>query len=482
MLTLGTLGGVALFREGKPLGGRSSQRRRLALLAMLAVARDRGISRDKAISYLWPEHDTNRARHALSQLLYAIRRDLGEDCINAGIDDLRLNSHVIATDVDAFEQARAEGNLDAAAAAYGGSFLDGFFITNAPEFEAWAAGERQRLESAFAEVLKAQARVATERGDPRRAAEWLLRRLQLEPLNAQSIVELMTAFEAAGDRGEALRHGRRYVAQLQAETGLAPSTVVQALMARMAGAQAEEATPSAPIASGEERVIESRPARVQDVPGTNAPATRLDRYAVARRRRPWKAAAVVVALLFVVTSVVRTFGADMTPRSAVLSVVEGPDSSLSLAVAEVLGTELAVSGALRLLGPASIHQTLLLMKLDPTTPLGPQIALELAERRGIPFVIATTVAPWGRGARVTVRLLETSGVDSAADVLVAEATAEEEVVPVLRRLAKDLEARIAGRSVVKSDSLPAVSTASLPALRRMPWPAAPRPGAIAGRQ
>jgi len=471
MLTLVTLGGVALFREGKPLGGRSSQRRRLALLAVLAVARERGISRDKVISYLWPEHDTNRARHALSQLLYAIRRDLGEDCIQAGVDDLRLNSRAVRTDVEAFEQARSDGNLDAAVAAYGGSFLDGFFITDAPDFEEWAAGERQRLQAAFSEVLEAQARVATERGELRGAAEWLLRRLQLEPLDSQSIVALMMALEAAGDRGEALRHGRRYVELLREEMGLEPSDVIQSMMARLARPQPIETDTAAAVPRvALEPLAQSHRPEVQDTSGALPHAEQSDRYAVPRRRPYWTPGATAVAVLFLaLTAAVlyRTFDEDLIPRSVVLSAVEGPDSSLSLAVGEVLRTELAASGAVRLLGPASIHETLLLMKLDPAAPITEQTALEIAERRGIQFAITTYVVPLGTGARVTSQLRETTGQDSGRIVLSEHASVAEEVVPHVRRLARALEARIAGRNVQRSarDSLPAVSTSSLPALR-----------------
>ncbi len=74
---LATFGGLSLAADVEPL--RTTQRRRLALLALLAVAGERGLSRDKLQAYLWPESRADQARHALEQLLYFLRRQLGDD-------------------------------------------------------------------------------------------------------------------------------------------------------------------------------------------------------------------------------------------------------------------------------------------------------------------------------------------------------------------------------------------------------------------
>ena len=75
VLTLRTLGGVYVADEqGQPLTGAASQRRLLALLVVLAIAGERGLSRDKLIALLWPEAGEERARHSLTQALYAARQ------------------------------------------------------------------------------------------------------------------------------------------------------------------------------------------------------------------------------------------------------------------------------------------------------------------------------------------------------------------------------------------------------------------------
>jgi DNA-binding SARP family transcriptional activator len=59
------------------MSGVAVQRRRLALLALLAANPD-GLSRDRIIGLLWPERKEDRARHALAQLVHAVRRSMGE--------------------------------------------------------------------------------------------------------------------------------------------------------------------------------------------------------------------------------------------------------------------------------------------------------------------------------------------------------------------------------------------------------------------
>src|SRR5256885_12403044 len=164
VLRLRTLGSVSLEADDRPLTGRASQRRRLALLSLLAVARDCGLTRDKVVALLWPERDTQTARHALSQMLYAIHRELGQDPILAGVDDLRLNPAVITSDVAEFEDAVGAGQREVAARLYAGPFLDGFFVSDAPEFEECVARERHRLEAIYASILAALAEGAASSG------------------------------------------------------------------------------------------------------------------------------------------------------------------------------------------------------------------------------------------------------------------------------------------------------------------------------
>src|SRR5690348_7455506 len=173
--------------------GRNTQRRRLALLTILALSRRAPVSRDRVLALLWPDRDEARVRHALAQLLYELRRDLGADITAGGGDDLSVHPDLFSSDVGDFEQALEAHAFDRAVALYSGPFLDGFFVSDAPEFERWADEQRARLRSGYLRALEAQAGEAESRRDFARAVEYRRRIAAADPLSARHATLLMQA-------------------------------------------------------------------------------------------------------------------------------------------------------------------------------------------------------------------------------------------------------------------------------------------------
>jgi DNA-binding SARP family transcriptional activator len=222
MLQLRTFGGLALARGEEDLTGAATQRRRLAILALLAVARQAGLSRDKLVAYLWPESDAERARHVLNQLLYAQRRQFGEEGLFLGRKTLRLNPAVIWTDVAGFEQALDGGAIQEGITLYRGPFLDGFFLKDAPEFERWTVSQRERLARRMSSALATLAQRAASAGDHRMAANWWRRAGEIDPYDSTTALALAQSLAATGDRAGALLVARRHEELLQHELGVTP--------------------------------------------------------------------------------------------------------------------------------------------------------------------------------------------------------------------------------------------------------------------
>ena len=161
MQRLQTLGGCLVTRDGARVEALAGQRKALALLALLAAARERGVPRDTLLAQLWPESDEERGRTSLKQLVHSLRTRLGSPEAIGGSLDLRLDASAIAVDLWEFRDAIARGDHESAVALYGGPFLDGFFLRGADEFERWVAAERGAL---AAELIRSVEAVADRAG------------------------------------------------------------------------------------------------------------------------------------------------------------------------------------------------------------------------------------------------------------------------------------------------------------------------------
>src|SRR5438105_5338862 len=73
---LRTFGGLSLTSESGPVTGAATQRRKLALLAVLATGGERGVSRDRLRGLLWSGSEAEHARPPLTQSPSAWRRVL----------------------------------------------------------------------------------------------------------------------------------------------------------------------------------------------------------------------------------------------------------------------------------------------------------------------------------------------------------------------------------------------------------------------
>jgi len=217
VLHLRILGSAAVLSSDGALTGAAGRRRALALLALVASARDDGLPRDRALALLWPELDSERARNNLKQLVFSLRRALSPDVFAATGPSLRLDPNVITVDVWAYEKAIADCALESAVARYGGPFLDGFNVPGLTEFERWIETERERLASVHAGTLDTLAERATRSGQFEIAAAWRRHLAALDPLSARYAVSFVRALADAGDVPGALRHAHLFERLVRSE-------------------------------------------------------------------------------------------------------------------------------------------------------------------------------------------------------------------------------------------------------------------------
>jgi TolB-like protein/tetratricopeptide (TPR) repeat protein len=230
----------------------------------------------------------------LAEALYILRKDLAEGAFVAAGDEVGLDEELIRSDVAAYESALEAGRTEEAVALYRGPFLDGFFVSEAPEFERWVEQERERHAAAFGRALESLAEAQEAAGDPLGAAEWWRQLTTHDPSSSRVVLRRMQALDAAGERMQALRIAADHSTFLRNEIGAEPDPDVEWLAEqfrtqpapRRRVPPAPEPTPvlptqvlaaaAAPDATGASRDDEPAPVHADD-PGLTAaglPSTR----------------------------------------------------------------------------------------------------------------------------------------------------------------------------------------------------------------
>ncbi len=359
MIQLRTLGTIDLRKDGVEVRSITAQPKRLALLVYLAAARPRGFqSRDTLLGLFWPESDEAKARNALRQALHYLRRSLGEDAIvGRGDREVAVDAERVRCDAVDFDRAIEDERWEDALMLYGGDFLPGLFVEDAPEAERWLDEERVRRRREAAAAAWALADRDTGREQWPAATAWARRAHALDPHDEASLRKLMTLLSWSGERAVALEVFAEFERRLKLEFELEPAreTVVLADTIRNADAPPLPAS-AAPIATREtEPVLAASPGpdavRPPDPPVSTTAASvaetlrpsrgRGDRRAESaggrraadrafeqkrRRRRTVVVTAVIVPLLAVAALLARQFGgragaADPIPALAVLPFV-----------------------------------------------------------------------------------------------------------------------------------------------------------------
>lgn len=228
--SLRTFGGLALIDTATGQAVAEKHRKALALLAVLAASGDLPITRDKAAAYFWTDGEPERVRSVLKQTIYTLRRDLGETDAIVGQLDIHLNGELVSTDLAAFEAAVQAADAATAALLYRGPFLDGFHLPDAPGFERWVDGQRDRLAREFAGLMAQTALAAMARHDPRGAMDWWSRLLEVDPYDSRAVSGLLHACLAAGERARAIRLAERHMGLLRKELEITPDPEIRRLV------------------------------------------------------------------------------------------------------------------------------------------------------------------------------------------------------------------------------------------------------------
>jgi Tol biopolymer transport system component/DNA-binding SARP family transcriptional activator len=230
---LRTFGGLSLTVSGASEPLPAVGRKRLVLLAILCAEPGGPVPRDRLLAILWPEVDDVRARNALKQLVYIVRRELGQELIIEVSGGLLADPDRITSDVQDFRRALSDGALTDAVSVCTGPFLDAVHLRDTPEFEHWVDARRHEFATAHLAALEQLGTAALAAGDSVNALRWTRALSTADPLNSRGALLVARALDESGDRAGAIQHLERHSALLGTDLGVDAPADVQKMLRRL---------------------------------------------------------------------------------------------------------------------------------------------------------------------------------------------------------------------------------------------------------
>ena len=249
-LSISLLGSFQTSLDGQPVTDFVTDKTR-ALLAYLAVERDRPHRRESLAGLLWPDQADQDARRNLRQALFNLRQALSDAdeqqpllCIDRN-DVQFAPSADLQVDVTDFTHLHTRCTqhrhrwlencrpcllrLEQTLQLYRGEFLAGFSLDDSTLFEEWLLLKREWLHGRAVEALIILAHYHERRGEYTQARHYAQQQVHFEPWREEAHRQLMRLLTLEGQRSAALAQYQTCVRVLQAELGVEPSAETRKL-------------------------------------------------------------------------------------------------------------------------------------------------------------------------------------------------------------------------------------------------------------
>ena len=245
-LSVALLGTPQIRHNGQPVV--FSTRKSEALLIFLAV--EGGFhSRERLTALLWPESDEKHARGSLRSALVFLRQALAKSQEHHSAPHLLVERTLLSLaegaerelDIhalrEAAELARGAARLPVyelvprlrdAASRYRGDFLEGFSLSDPPDFDDWVSQQRESWHRPAGLVFDRLSHALFDGGELLETVDVASRWVALDPVNEAAHHCLIRA-QVAGNWAAALRSYQAYRAILAEELGAEPGPEIKAL-------------------------------------------------------------------------------------------------------------------------------------------------------------------------------------------------------------------------------------------------------------
>ncbi|MEZ4771332.1 MAG: hypothetical protein R2844_23300 [Caldilineales bacterium] len=168
-LEIRLLGEPSIRWDGQPW--EIARRQARALLYRLAASPE-PVARSQLTFLFWPDAPDTAARRNLTQRLSLLRRDLPDPrLVQTTATHVQLDRERVCVDTSQFRHlldeagGRQPASLAEAVDLYTGSFLGGFSLPNAPEFDQWVHAQRSEMDGLLLDALADLVDHLADKGD-----------------------------------------------------------------------------------------------------------------------------------------------------------------------------------------------------------------------------------------------------------------------------------------------------------------------------
>jgi DNA-binding SARP family transcriptional activator/predicted ATPase len=228
--SIAVFGSPTVTRDGAPVRGFVSSK--AAALAYYLAVTGRPHARDALAGLFWPEASAPQASKNLRDVLSNVRRLLDPYLQSDRHTVCLLPDAIECVDAQRFlaclEEAKrlpptnAARMLREAIELYQGDLLEGFFISDALEFEEWLLIERERFRQLASETLHRLVVYALDQQDYQTGIHYAGQLLTIDPLREEAHRQLMALLALSGQRAAALERYETCRRLLHDEIGVEP--------------------------------------------------------------------------------------------------------------------------------------------------------------------------------------------------------------------------------------------------------------------
>ncbi|WP_312654199.1 AfsR/SARP family transcriptional regulator [Aminipila sp.] len=239
MLTISFLGKTKIKYKGVPIG-ETLGNKAIALICLLILNKNRYLSREKVVAYLWPDSSEDAAKYNLRFNLWQIKKNIkpdskGELFLHVDKDCCGVNEkYLLDCDILNIINFKLDYNysiheLLQLRELFCGDFLEGCYFNSCDEFNELILFQRINIENKKVHILKKLVEYYEDSQNYDAAIEIINEIHEIEPYDEEMALKVMRLNIAKGNRVGAINYYSNFSNRLTGNLGISPGETLKEL-------------------------------------------------------------------------------------------------------------------------------------------------------------------------------------------------------------------------------------------------------------